>query len=75
MINYIRKQTNVDLNKVIEPREAKSRTYLGVHLEDLDRNQRNAVIKSLGSYGKNIRIEDNGGLGYAIYYEKNKRRK
>lgn len=70
MIDFVKKQTNIDLTKVLEPREAKSRTYLGVHLEDLSRNQRNEVIRTLKRYGRNTRIEDNGGLGYAIYYDK-----
>ena len=72
MIDYVKRQTNVDLAKVVEPRANKSRTYLGVHLEDLPRSQQNAVRNALNSYGKKIRIESNGGLGDAIYYEKGK---
>ena len=73
MIDFVKKQTNIDLTKVLEPRTANSRTYLGVHLEDLSINQRNEVIRTLKSYGRNTRIEDNGGLGYAIYYDKKKK--
>ena len=70
VIDFVKQQTNIDLSKVIEPRTSRSRTYLGVHLEDLTRNQQNEVRKVLNSYGKKTRIGDNGGYGYAIYYEK-----
>lgn len=71
MVAYIKKQTNIDVNKYIEPRTANSRTYLGVHLEDMSRNDSNAIRTLLqSSYGNNLRIEYNGGYGYAIYYKK-----
>ena len=72
LVDYVKRQTNVDLSKVVEPRAGKPRTGLGVHLEDLTRSQQNAVRDALRSYGKNVRIEDNGGFGSFIYYEKAK---
>lgn len=72
IIDYVKTQTGVDLSKIIEPKTAKSRTYLGVHLEDLTINQRNEVKTVLAKYGHKLRIGDNGGYGYAIYYEKDK---
>lgn len=70
LVDYVKKQTNVDLSKVVEPRVNRPRTGLGVHLEDLTRSQQNAVRSALRSYGKNITIEDNGGFGSFIRYEK-----
>ena len=68
IINFVKKQTNVDLSKLVEPKAGRSRTYLGVHLEDLNRNQRNAVTGILNKMG--VRVESNGGYGDAIYYKK-----
>lgn len=68
IINFVKKQTNIDLSKVLEPKNSRSRTYLGVHLDDLGRNQRNAVTSILNKYG--VRIESNGGYGDAIYFKK-----
>lgn len=71
MIAYIKKQTNIDVSKYVEPKTSKSRTYLGVHLENMSRNDSNAIRTLLqSSYGNNLRIEYNGGYGYAIYYKK-----
>lgn len=68
IIEYVKKQINVDLSNVLEESVSKSRTYLGVHLENLNINQRNSVKHLLNKRG--IKIEDNGGLGNAIYYER-----
>lgn len=70
VIDFVKRQTGIDLSKVVEPRTARSRTYLGVHLEDLTRNQQNEVRRVLNAYGRKTRIGDNGGYGYAIYYQK-----
>ena len=72
VIDYVKRQTNVDLAKVVEPRANKTRTGLGVHLEDLPLNQQRAVKQALSSYGHNLRVGDNGGYGSFIYYEKGK---
>lgn len=70
VIDFVKRQTGIDLSKVIEPKTSRSRTYLGVHLENLTRNQQNEVRSVLNSYGRKTRIGDNGGYGYAIYYDK-----
>ena len=70
VIDFVKRQTGIDLSKVVEPRTSRSRTYLGVHLEDLTRNQQNEVRRVLNAYGRKTRIGDNGGYGYAIYYQK-----
>ena len=72
IIDYVKTQTNVDLTPVLEETTKRSRTYLGVHLEDLGFNERNQVVRVLKSRG--IRLESNGGLGDAIWYEKKKGR-
>ena len=70
LIDYVKDQTGVDMSKYAEPKVARSRTYFGVHLEDMPTNDRNSVIRALKSYGHDIQIGDNGGYGSAIYYEK-----
>lgn len=70
MIDYIKEQTNIDVSKYVEKSTQKSRTYLGIHLEEMPINQRN-TIKNL-MYQKGVRVEENGGLGSAIYYKKRK---
>lgn len=70
VIDFVKRQTGIDLSKVVEPRTSRSRTYLGVHLEDLTKNQQNEVRRVLNAYGRKTRIGDNGGYGYAIYYQK-----
>ena len=70
LVNYVKKQTGVDLTNYIEPKAAHPRTGLGVHLEKMPKNAANQVRDVLRSYGKNISIGDNGGLGSFIYYEK-----
>lgn len=72
VIDYVKRQTNVDLAKVVEPKAGKTRTGLGVHLEDLPLNQQRAVKQALSSYGHNLRVGDNGGYGSFIYYERGK---
>jgi len=70
LFEYIKHQLNIDLSKVEEPKMSKSRTYAGVHLEDLSINERNAIKTILNK--RNIKIENNGGYGYAIKYEKSR---
>jgi len=70
LIDYVKKQTNVDLTKYIEPRAKHTRTGLGVHLEDMPKNDKAQVLDVLKKYGKNIKVGDNGGFGSFIYYEK-----
>lgn len=70
LIEFVKKQTNVDLSKYAEPRTASKRGFFGVHLDDMPKNDKTAVLDVLRKYGKNLRIESNGGYGDAIYYEK-----
>lgn len=65
-IERIKHQTNVDLLNVLEERTSGSRKYLGVHLENLPKNEENRVRDFL--HKKDIQIGDNGGYGQAIYY-------
>lgn len=69
IIDFVKQQTNLDMSKYLEEKVSRSRTYLGVHLEDMNRNDRNEVIRLLRDK-KGLRIGDNGGYGYAIYYKK-----
>ena len=69
IIDFVKHQTKIDLSKYIEEKTVRSRTYLGVHLEKLGINQRNEVMQLL-KYKKGLRVEDNGGYGFAIYYKK-----
>lgn len=74
LINYIKQQINVDISPYIEERTRNPKTYLGVHLEKMPQNDRNSIKNLLqNSYNNNIRIEYNGGLGYAIYYKKERK--
>ena len=70
LIDFVKKQTGIDLEKYIEPRAGHPRTGLGVHLDDIPRNGRRQVTDVLNSYGRKIRISDNGGFGDFIYFEK-----
>ena len=70
LVDFVKKQTDIDLEKYIEPRAKKSRTGLSVHLEDIPRNGRRQVIDVLNQYGRKMRVEDNGGYGDFIYFEK-----
>ena len=70
LVDFVKKQTDIDLEKYIEPRAKNSRTGLSVHLEDIPRNGRRQVIDVLNQYGRKMRIEDNGGWGDFIYFEK-----
>lgn len=70
LIDFVKKQTDIDLEKYIEPRSRNTRTGLSVHLEDIPRNGRSQVIDVLNKYGRKMRIEDNGGFGDFIYFEK-----
>lgn len=72
IIDFVKHQLSIDLSTVLEDSTMKSRTYLGVHLEKLDRSQVSSIRTLLNKKG--IRIESNGGLGYAIYYKKNKKK-
>lgn len=69
IIDFVKHQTKIDLSKYIEEKTVRSRTYLGVHLEKMSINDRNTVMQLL-KYKKGLRVEDNGGYGFAIYYKK-----
>lgn len=69
IIGFVKHQLKLDLSKYIEENAGHSRKYLGVHLEKLSINDRNAVMQLL-KYKKGLRVEDNGGYGFAIYYKK-----
>ena len=64
MIQRIGEQLSVDLSTVMEPRMQGSRKMLGVHLEDLPKNEEARVREFLSKKG--ITIHDNGGYGQAI---------
>ena len=70
LVDFVKKQTDIDLEKYIEPRAKNSRTGLSVHLEKIPRNGRMQVIDVLNKYGRKMRVEDNGGYGDFIYFEK-----
>ena len=72
LTDFIFKHTGVDLNEIVEPRAGKTRTGLGVHLEDLPLSQQRLVREVLTTGGRNLTIDDNGGFGYFIRYEKGK---
>ena len=70
LVDFVKKQTDIDLEKYIEPRAKNSRMGLSVHLEDIPKNGRRQVIDVLNKYGRKMRVEDNGGFGDFIYFEK-----
>lgn len=67
-IDEIRHQTNVNLGDVLEKKNLNKRDYIGVHLENLDKNSENNVRTYLAKRGFNI--EDNGGYGQVIYHKR-----
>ena len=73
VINYVKHMTNIDLNNLIESNAGHPRSYLGVHLEKLSPSDQRQVREVLNNRNHNLKIEDNGGLGHVIYYEKNKK--
>lgn len=71
IIDFVRHQLNIDLSPYLDEAAARSRTYLGVHLEKMCRSDRDKVMQLL-RYKHGLRIEYNGGFGYALYYNKTK---
>lgn len=68
MLDYFKHQANIDLTNALEPRAKNSRTYLGFHLDELTKVEQSRLLNLI--YKKGLRLEDNGGYGVAVYYEK-----
>lgn len=65
VIDRFKEQLNIDIEPYLEPREASKRSYIGVHLEDMNINEQNSIKSYASKHG--IQIHDNGGLGHAIW--------
>lgn len=74
VINFVKKQVNVDLGKAIDENRfsSRSRTYLDIDSSKLSINEFNEVRRLL-QYQKGLRFESNGAKNYAIYYQKKKK--
>ena len=74
VINFVKKQVNVDLSKAIDENRfsSRSRTYLDIDSRKLSINEFNTIRKLL-QYDKGLRFVDNGAYNYAIYYQKKKK--
>ena len=68
LVNYIKEQTNVNLEKAITEKQPKPRSFLNIDSRKLTTNEFNTV-KSI-VLKKTMRIESNGVYDYAIFYEK-----
>lgn len=69
VIDYVKKQVNVDLSKA-EYKSNHPRSWMGVDFGQLSKADQLRVQNALHQYGHNVRIESNGGLGSAIYFER-----
>lgn len=69
IIDYVQKQVGVDLTKS-EYKSNKPRTYMGVDFREMPQRDKLRVLNALHSYGHNVQVLDNGGLGSAIYFER-----
>lgn len=68
LISFIKRQTDIDVANLVEPRAKKS--GLGLHLEKLNQAQVRNIQSALNYH--NLKIEDNGGFGSFIRYESKK---
>lgn len=69
VVDYVKKQVNVDLSKA-EYKSNHPRSWMGVNFSQLSKADQLRVQNALHQYGHNVRIESNGGLGEAIWFEK-----
>lgn len=69
VIDFAKKQLNVDLSKA-EYKSNHPRSWMGVDFSKLSQGDKLRVQNALHQYGHNVRIESNGGLGDAIWFEK-----
>lgn len=69
VVDYVKKQVGVDLTKA-EYKSSKPRTFMGVDFRQMDQRDKLRVLNALHQYGHNVQVEDNGGLGSAIYFER-----
>lgn len=68
MVAFIKSQIGVDITKYIEPNAGHPRSYLGIHLKDMPKNEQ-IRLKNL-MQKKGVRIGENGGLGSTLHYIK-----
>lgn len=68
MVDFIKQQINVDISKYIEDKAGHPRTYLGIHLEKMHKQEQMRLRNLMQKKG--VRIGDNGGLGYTLHYIK-----
>ena len=70
LVNYVKHQTNIDLNNYATEKQSHPRRYLNIDTKQMNPNDFREIQGILSKYGHNMKLESNGVTDYAIEYEK-----